>query len=94
MQNPLVIREDFVIGLEWFDGVFWVHMDVFKWNATTKKGIIKELSEIQKLVKMPLRCLARSANPKLQKFALLLGCIVETEITLPDGELAKIYKWG
>lgn len=94
MKTPIVIKPEYTLYLEHFDGVFWVHMDVYSWTPKVKRRMLEELNKIRDLVTMPLRALVVAENLKLKKFCICLGCDFEFEITLPNGSKALIYKWS
>lgn len=91
---PLVVKKEYTMYLEFFDHVYWFHVDAHEWSPKVKRMMLKDLRKIQDLVTIPLRALVGSENLKLQKFGDCLGWVVELETTLKDGSKALIYKWS
>jgi len=94
MKFPIVIKADYVIYLEWWDGVFWFHTDVFRWSSKVKSEMLLDLRKLVDLVRIPLRAFVEAENLKLQKFGDCLGWVVEFETTTKDGSKAFVYKWS
>ena len=93
MKTPVVIRDDYVMYLEWFDSHLWFHTDIFKWTAKVKQAFIKDLNTLQSLMPLPLIALVTEDNHKLAKFGTSIGWIKGNQIMLNNGSQAHIYKW-
>lgn len=93
MKTPVVIRNEYVMYLEFFDNLLWFHTDVFKWTSSVKKRFLKDMRTLVGLIGMPLLSLIEVANKKLAKFADAIGMDREQTITTSTGEQAFIYCW-
>ena len=82
MKTPVVIRDDYVMYLEWFDSHLWFHTDIFKWTSEVKKQYKADLEKLEALVSVPLIALVAEDNLKLKKFALsiikLFSSVIQT----------------
>jgi hypothetical protein len=95
MKTPVVIRDDYVMYLEWFDSNLWFHTDILKWTANIKQKFIKDLNTLQSLISLPLVALVEEDNNKLAKFGTSIGWIKGNQImTLNNGATAHIYHWS
>ena len=95
MKTPVVIRDDYVMYLEWFDSNLWFHTDIFKWTSKVKQEFIKDLNTLQSLMPLPLIALVTEDNKKLAKFGTSIGWIKGNQImTLNNGSKAYIYEWS
>lgn len=92
MKTPVVIRDHYVMYLEWWDGWLWFHTDVHKWNKTIKQEFIKDLDTLQSLLPLPLIALVEEDNNKLAKFGLAIGWKKGTQ-TMTNNGTAYIYEW-
>jgi hypothetical protein len=54
MKIPIVLREHYIIYIEWFNNLVFIHTDVFKWTAEVKKNYIRDLNLLQSLLNLPL----------------------------------------
>lgn len=73
MKVPVVIRADYTMSLELFEGMLWFHSDVLRWTPTIKQKYITDLNLLQYLVSVPLVALVAETNTKLAKFGEVTG---------------------
>lgn len=73
MKVPVVLRQDYTMSLELFEGMLWFHSDVLKWTSTVKQKYITDLNLLQHLVSVPLVALVAETNTKLAKFGEVTG---------------------
>lgn len=91
MKTPVVIRDHYVMYLEWFNGFLWFHTDVFKWNKTVKKEFMKDLATLQSLSPLPFKAMVQQGQDKLAKFGISVGWQKERTMPLKDGSEASMY---
>lgn len=89
MKTPVVLRQDYTMSLELFEGMLWFHTDVLKWTPEVKQEFIKDLNTLQTLVTVPL--VALIDNIKLAKFAKIIGFKYEQPYKGRDNEIYQIY---
>ena len=88
---PVVIRDDYVMFLEWFEGVHWFHTDVFKWTPKVKLKFLEDLNLLQHLVSVPLVAIAHETNTKLVKFGKSIGFEFKQDFINQDNQMYHIY---
>jgi hypothetical protein len=88
---PVVIRDNYVMYIEYYSNMLWFHTDVFKWTSEVKKKYLEELNLLQYLVSTPLVALIEEDNTKLAKFAKSIGFKMEQPLKLDNGQLGHIY---
>lgn len=88
---PVVNRSEYTIYLEYFNDIYWLHTDVYKWSGQVKKVYLKELNQLQKLLEYNLYSLIEIENTKLSKFAEVIGFKYLRDLIGNDGNLYKIY---
>ncbi len=91
---PVVVRDDYVMYLEFYDGGLWLHTDVFKWTADIKQKYIQELEVLQFLTRSPLFALIETDNIKLSKFAKYIGFKFFKAFTGNNNEQYYIWSRG
>lgn len=94
VKTPVVIRDEYVMYLEWYDAHLWFHTDIFKWTAKIKKKFIEDLNTLQSLMPLPLIALVTEDNNKLAKFGTSIGWTKGNKVMLNNGSQAYIYKWS
>jgi hypothetical protein len=88
---PVIIRDDYKVYLELFENRLWIHTDVHKWTADTKKRYKADLTCLESLVNRPIFALVAESNKKLAKFGKVIGWHNKAEIVCLDGSKASIY---
>lgn len=91
MKTPVVNREYYIIYLEVFNNMYWLHTDVFKWTSKIKKSFIIDLDVLQDLVDSPLYGLVEQDNKKLSKFGESIGFCYIKDLKGNDDNVYKIY---
>jgi hypothetical protein len=89
MKLPLVNNQNYIIYLEYFNNLYWLHTDVFKWSSVIKKQFIKDLNTLQRLINDNLFSLVD--NTKLGKFASIINFEFLQEITGTDNTRYHVY---
>lgn len=89
MKLPIVTNQNYIIYLEYFNNVYWLHTDVFKWSGVIKKQYLKDLDTLQRLINNDLYGLVD--NSKLGKFGSTIGFKFLHEVTGTDNQQYKVY---
>lgn len=89
MKLPVVNRNEYTIYLEFYNNMYWLHTDVFKWTAEVKKDYVRELNQLQILLNAPLYGIVD--NPKLGKFGRSLGFAFVNNVVGNDNRVYQIY---
>jgi hypothetical protein len=97
MKVPVVNRKEYIIYLEYFNEMYWLHTDVFKWSSSVKKKYLEELETLQRLLNTTMYGLVEQENTKLGKFGETIGFTYLRDLLGNDGNLYRIYtrslKW-
>jgi len=91
VKIPVVIRDDYVMFLEFFGGMLWFHTDVNKWTAEVKTKYIEDLNLLQYLVNSPLVAMVHQKDKKLSKFGKTIGFKYEQPFLGNDKQMYDIY---
>lgn len=91
---PVVIRDNYVMYLEFYENLLWFHTNVKKWNSKVKKQFLEDLNLLQYLVNVPLMAYVENSNTKLAKFGKVLGWKKNSDVMLENGEKATIFIWS
>ena len=89
MKIPIIQNNNYIIYLEYFSDLYWLHTDVFNWTSKVKKNFLNNLNSIQSLLNHELFALID--NDKLEKFAKLIGFTYVKDLTGKDNNIYKIY---
>ena len=91
MKVPVVIRDDYTMFLEFFDGMLWFHTDVHKWTAEVKIKYLEDLNILQYLTSCPLVAMVNKRDKKLSKFGSVIGFKYEQPFLGNDKQMYDIY---
>ena len=91
---PVVVRDDYVMYLEFAYNLLWFHTDVHRWTSKVKVKYMEDLNLLHFLTGIPIVAMVKKDNKKLAKFGELVGWEKKQETILNSGELADIYMWG
>jgi len=91
MKVPVVIRDDYTMFLEFFDGMLWFHTDVHKWTAEVKVKYLEDLNMLQYLTNCPLVAMVNQRDKKLSKFGRVIGFKYEQPFLGNDKQMYDIY---
>jgi len=91
MKVPVVIRDDYTMFIEFFDGILWFHTDVHKWTAEVKVKYLEDLNILQYLTNCPLVAMINQRDKKLSKFSKVIGFKYEQPFLGNDKQMYDIY---
>jgi len=91
MKIPVVTSKDYIFYFEHFESQNVFHCDVFKWNKTVKKALLKDFDLLCSIYRKDIYCLSEPTNSKLLKFAALLGFSKFTNFLGTDGVLYTLF---
>lgn len=91
MKVPVVLRDDYTMYLEFFEGMLWFHTDVHKWTAEIKTKYLEDLNILQYLVNCPLFAMIHQRDNKLGKFSRVIGFKYEQPFLGNDKQMYDIY---
>jgi hypothetical protein len=92
MKIPIVIRQDYILYLEYFNNLFFLHTDVYRWSSEVKKHYLRELNQLQNLLNTDIYGVVEDWNNKLGKFGEKIGFKYLKDLQGNDGNLYKVYK--
>jgi hypothetical protein len=99
MHHTVLKTKEYILYFEYIlkdkkEDIIVVHNDVYKWNKKIQKELLQKFLYIFSVQELPLFCVIKDSNKKLQKFAKLNGFyLYEKDVTLENGEIADMYKW-
>lgn len=70
---PVVQDDSYTLYLDEFEGLQFIHCDIYKWNKTTKKALHVSLKYILDLYKVPIYAAHEIKDNKHRKFLEMYG---------------------
>lgn len=94
MKIPVVNRPDYKFYLEEFQGLPFLHIDVYKWSPTIFKRLKKDWNTLTELHGGPIFCCKEIETPSYLKFIAALGFKLFSEQISLKGNIVYIYYWS
>ena len=91
VKIPVIIRDDYTMYLEFFEGMLWFHTDVHKWTPEVKTKYLEDLNILQYLINSPLVAMVNQRDKKLSKFGKVIGFKYEQPFLGNDKQMYDIY---
>jgi hypothetical protein len=91
LKVPVVLRDDYTMFLELFEGMLWFHTDVHRWTSEVKTKYLEDLNLLQYLVNSPLLAMINKRDKKLTKFTKVIGFKYEQPFLGNDKQMYDIY---
>jgi hypothetical protein len=89
MKIPVIVTKDYIIYLEYFNKMYWLHTDVFKWTKSIKEQYLENLNRLQKWINADLFGLVDTQ--KLGKFGNKIGFTFLENVTGLDNNQYKVF---
>lgn len=87
---PVVSTDRYTLYIEYFEGLNFIHCDVYKWNKTTKKELHKALDSLMKQYKL-ICALHDIDDNKHRKFLEMYQFRLYSTETCLDGECRQVW---
>lgn len=92
MKTPVVLRDSYIIYLENYQGVSFIHCDCFVWNKTVKKDMLDSVDTLIKLHGNKIYAFHNKDDLKHRKFLKLMKFNFYSNIYCPtDGEVRQLF---
>lgn len=72
-KTPVIIKSDYVVYFERYQGNTFIHCDVFKWNKTSRSGLLRDLGVLWTLHNEPVFAFHDIGDSKHKKFLKTCG---------------------
>lgn len=89
MKVPVAETPNFVIYLEHYKDLVWLHTDVHKWTPKIKKCFVDIINHIQETININLYALID--NDKLNKFSKTIGFTFYKTVLGFDNNEYKVF---
>ena len=94
IKIPVIIRPDYIFYIEQFEGVQFMHCDVFKWNKTVLNELKKDWFTFTELHGGPLFCVKEQDSPAYLKFIKKLGFKPYVKVQGNTGNEVQVHYWS
>jgi len=94
LKIPVIIRPNYIVYIEDFQGSQFLHCDVFKWNKTVFKQLKQDWETLKELHGGPLYCLKEEDTTGYLKFIKSLGFKLLKPMISFSGKEVYIYYWS
>lgn len=92
MKTPVVIRDDYIVYLENYQGTSFIHCDCFDWCKTIKINLIKDIDTLINLHGSPIYAFHNIEDYKHRKFLKIMKFNFYSDIYCPtDGKVRQLF---
>lgn len=92
MKTPVVLRTNYVVYLENYQGTSFIHCDCFKWNKTIRISLVNDVDSLIKLHGCPIFAFHNIEDTKHRKFLELMNFTFYSDIYCPlDGKVRQLF---
>ena len=92
MKTPVVLKDDYSIYYELYEGLIFVHSDVYKWNKKVMTSFLQDANDIVKPLNTPVYAYHMVGDKKHLKFLLMNNFYCVREGFSVDHRPIQIYK--
>ena len=91
-KTPVIIRDHYVVYFEVWEGMTFIHCDVFKWNKTIREDLKHNFSLLKKLHRSPIYAVhEQHLGNKHKKFLSTFGFVHFADHMDTKGNPIEIY---
>lgn len=91
MKTPVIQSDNYIVYLEYFADLSFIHCDCYYWNKTVKAALLADLDKLFEIHRKPIYALCNIENKKLLKFLGLVGFTFHNEIIGLDNIMRHLY---
>lgn len=92
MKTPVVIRDNYIVYLEDYQGTSFIHCDCGGWTKEIKKKLIRDVDSLTQLHGRPIYTFHDKDDIKHRKFLKLMKFQFYSDINCPtDGEVRQLF---
>lgn len=73
MKTPVINSDDYVVYLEYYQGLTIIHCDCYKWSKQVKQNLTKDWNKLVEIHRKPIYAIHEIEDTKHLKFLQLMG---------------------
>ncbi len=93
IKHPVIERDDYVVYVEYANGVIFIHMDVHRWTKQVRKAFLADWNEWAGRQEDTLFAMPFVDDEKMRKWAVICGFEVAEDHSCLDGVIRRLYIW-
>ncbi len=93
IKHPVIERDDYVVYVEYANGVIFIHMDVHRWTKQVRKTFLADWNEWAGRQEDTLFAMPFVDDEKMRKWAVICGFEVAEDHSCLDGVIRRLYIW-
>lgn len=91
MKTPVIQSENYIVYLEYFADLSFIHCDCYHWDKKVKAALLADLNKLFEIHRKPIFALSDTDNKKLLKFLKLVGFTFHNQIIGLDNIMRHLY---
>jgi hypothetical protein len=92
MKTPVIVKDNYIVYLEDYQGTSIIHCDCTGWNKQIKTKLVQDIDSLVQLHGKPLYALHDTHDTKHRKFLKIMKFEFYSDIYCPtDGEVRQLF---
>lgn len=91
MKTPVINSEDYVVYLEYYQGLTIIHCDCFKWSKQVKQSLSSDWEQLVKIHRKPIYAIHEIDDNKHLKFLSMMGFEYNNSFVGTDGKERQLF---
>ena len=94
MKTPVIQSDNYIVYLEYFADLSFIHCDCYHWNKTVKAALLADLDKLFEIHRKPILAIHDVGDKKHLKFLRMVGFTFYNTIKGSDNIMRHLYIRG
>ena len=94
MKTPVIQSDDYIVYLEYYSNLSFIHCDCYRWNKTVKAALLADLDKLFEIHRKPMLAIHEIGDKKHLKFLRMVGFTFHNKIKGLDNIMRHLYTRG
>ena len=94
MKTPVIYGDGYIVYLQYYLDLSFIHCDCFCWNKTVKAALLADLDALVKIHRRPLLAVHEIEDKKHLKFLTMVGFTYHSKLKGLDNIMRHLYTRG
>ena len=91
MKTPVITSDDYIVYLEYYQGVTIIHCDCYKWSKQVKQNLKQDWDKLVEIHRQPIYAIHEIEDTKHLKFLQLMGFEFNNSFVGSDNKERQLF---